>query len=72
MQERIKMQREPAVEDLFKNLLSYAREYESSSVEQVKEKAEKLLRQLDIFEFVDLKVKNEEKAAFIDQRGFED
>lgn len=33
MQERIKMQREPAVEDLFKNLLSYAREYESSSVE---------------------------------------
>jgi len=32
---------------------------------------EKLLRQLDIFEFVDLKLKNEEKAAFLDQRGFE-
>ena len=65
------MQREPAVEELFKNLLVYAKEYESSSAEKVNKDAEKLLRQLDIFEFVDLKVKNEEKAAIIDQRGFE-
>lgn len=60
------MQREPAVEELFKNLLVYAKEYDNYSPKQVNEKAEKLLRQLDVFEFVDLKVKNEEKAAIID------
>lgn len=71
VQERIKMQREPAVEELFKSLLTYAKDYDSSSIEQVTLQGEKLLRQLDIFEFVDLKLKNEEKAAFLDQRGFE-
>jgi len=33
VQERIKMQREPAVEELFKSLLTYAKDYDSSSIE---------------------------------------